>query len=286
MATMVNTSQPGSAGTRPPLFSPWIYAATVAVAVIGAFLGSGALGGTPIQDAADGWLSADGTVLAPGAGAFSIWSVIYTGLVVHAVIQLLPAWRGSDLQHRIRPWAAASALLNAAWIWVVQWGQLLLSVVVIAILLAVLARTFILFLRTPATGRTERMVVGITFGLYLGWVSVATVANASAVLASWGARASDGTTAVVAAAVLAVAAAIGITLAASSGGRLAPAAALAWGLAWIAVGRLDGGMQSVPVAWAAGAAALLVVAATLLYRIREARAPRHQPAGHHKAGTR
>ncbi|WP_372697452.1 tryptophan-rich sensory protein [Arthrobacter sp. JSM 101049] len=266
--------------------APWFYAATVAVAVAGAFLGSGAIGGTPIQDAAGGWLSADGTVLAPGTGAFSIWSVIYTGLVVHAVIQLLPAWRGSGLQRRLRPWAGASALLNAAWIWVVQWGQLLLSVVVIAVLLAVLARTFILFLRTPTNGRTERLVVGITFGLYLGWVSVATVANTSALLASWGAQASDGATVVVAAAVLAVAAAIGITLAAATGGRLAPAAALAWGLAWIAVGRLDGGTQSVPIAWAAGAAAGLVVAGTLLYRIREARVPRHQLAGDRDGATR
>lgn len=279
-----NRVHPGRPRQSPS--APWIYAATVAVAIAGAFLGSGALGGTPIKDAAGGWLSADGTVLAPGTGAFSIWSVIYTGLVVHAVIQLLPAWRGSELQRRLRPWAAGSALLNATWIWVVQWGQLLLSVVVIAVLLAVLARTFILILRTPATDRTERLVVGITFGLYLGWVSVATVANISALLASWGAQASDGATAVVAAAVLAVAAAIGITLAAATGGRLAPAAALAWGLAWIAVGRLDGGMQSVPIAWAAGAAATLVVAGTLLYRIREARAPRHQLAAHHDGAAR
>lgn len=283
----MGNSRQARRGPQGPLrASPWLYAAAVALAVAGAFLGSGALGGTPIQDAAGGWLSADGTVLAPGTGAFSIWSVIYTGLVVHAVIQLLPAWRGSELQHRLRPWAAVSALLNAAWIWVVQGGQLLLSVMVIVVLLAVLARTFILILRTAANGRTERLVVGTTFGLYLGWVSVATVANISALLASRGAQTSDGATAVVAAAVLAVAAAIGITLAAATGGRLAPAAALAWGLAWIAVGRLDGGTQSVPIAWAAGAAAALVVAGALVYRVREARAPRHQLAVHHDGGTR
>lgn len=273
-----------SARTHPA--TPWLYALAVAVALAGAFIGSGALGGTPINEASGGWLSADGTVLAPGTGAFSIWSVIYSGLVVHAVIQLVPAWRGTALQRRLRPWAAASALLNAAWIWAVQWGQLLLSVVVIVVLLAVLARTFVLFLRTPATGRTERLVVGITFGLYLGWVSVATVANAAALLASRGARASEGTTVVLAAAVLAVTAVIGIALAAQTGGRLAPAAALAWGLAWIAVGRLDGGTPSLPIAWSAGAAAVLVVAGTLLYRIREARVPRHQLAGRREGATR
>lgn len=283
---MSTKSQPGGDPSSSSVVAPWLYAATVAAAIVGAFLGSGALGGTPIKDAAGGWLSADGTVLAPGTGAFSIWSVIYAGLVLHAVIQLLPAWRGSTLQRRLRPWAAASALLNAAWIWVVQWSQLLLSVVVIAVLLAVLARTFILILRTPTTGRTERLVVGITFGLYLGWVSVATVANMSALLASRGARAPEGTTTVLAAAVLGVAAAIGITLAAKTGGRLAPAAALAWGLAWIAMGRLDGGLQSVPIAWAAGAAAALVVLAALVFRLREARTPRHQVAGRRGGAAR
>ncbi|HXD28960.1 MAG TPA: tryptophan-rich sensory protein [Arthrobacter sp.] len=265
---------------------PWLYAFTVAVAIGGAFLGSGALGGTPINEASGGWLSADGTVLAPGTGAFSIWSVIYAGLVVHAVIQLVAAWRGTALQCRLRPWAAASALLNAAWIWAVQWGQLALSVVVIVVLLAVLARTFVLFLRTPASGRTERLVVGITFGLYLGWVSVATVANTAALLASRGARASEGTTAVLAAVVLAATAAIGVALAAKTGGRLAPAAALAWGLAWIAVGRLDGGTPSTPIAWSAGAAAVVVIAGTLLYRVRGTRVPRHQPAGRPDGGRR
>ena len=38
----------------------------------------------------NGRLGADSTLLAPGTGAFSIWSLVYLGLVVYAIWQLTP----------------------------------------------------------------------------------------------------------------------------------------------------------------------------------------------------
>ena len=72
------------------------------VATIGAFLGSGVLGGTPIQFAAGGWLNEDSTPLAPAKGAFRIWSLIYLGLLAYSVWQLLPAQRRSARQQGLR----------------------------------------------------------------------------------------------------------------------------------------------------------------------------------------
>jgi hypothetical protein len=63
-------------------------AVSAVVAVIGAYVGSGAAGGTPIQDAAGGALSASSTAIAPDGPAFSIWSVVYAGLIGYAVLQL------------------------------------------------------------------------------------------------------------------------------------------------------------------------------------------------------
>ena len=40
---------------------------------------------------------------------------------------------------------------------------------------------------------------------------------------------------------------VGVLLALRDGGRLAPSAALAWGLAWVAVGRLTGELLSTPL---------------------------------------
>ncbi|WP_413544221.1 tryptophan-rich sensory protein [Citricoccus nitrophenolicus] len=245
---------------------PLLVLASGIIATVGAFLGSGVLGGTPIAEAAGGWLNEDSTPLAPASAAFRIWSVIYLGLLAYSVWQLLPAQRRSARHHALRPWAVASMLLNAAWIWVVQLGWLVLSLVVIAVLLAVLGRILSLLVHTGATGWTESLITDGTFGLYLGWVTIATVANASAVLGAAGFDGFGLPIAGVASVVLAVAALIGVAMAWRSGGRIAPALALSWGLAWIMMGRLDSGLESTGTAVAAGIAAAVVLGAAVVFR--------------------
>jgi len=251
------------------LGGPLLVLAGALVAIAGSFLGSGALGGTPIQDAAGGWLDEDSTPLAPGTGAFRIWSLIYLGLLAYSVWQLLPAQRGSARHRQLRPWAVASMLLNAAWIWVVQAGWLGMSLVVIFVLLAVLARIFVLLARSRPEGTADAVITDGTFGLYFGWVTIATVANTSAVLAAAGFEGFALPVPVIASPVLAVAALLGVATAWRSGGRLAPALALSWGLAWIAVGRLDGGLISTGTAVAAGICAAVVLVAAVALRLRK-----------------
>ena len=149
-----------------------------AVAMLGTAVGVGAFGGTPMQEAAGGLLGADATHLAPATPAFMLWSVIYVGLGAYCLWQW---WDPADARGIAVP-AIASLLLNAAWLLTIQAGLLWLSVVVIAALLAVLGLLFRRTTTRPAGGLLERLVVDGTFGLYLGWVSVATCANVAAVL--------------------------------------------------------------------------------------------------------
>jgi hypothetical protein len=242
-------------------------AASAVIAVVGSFIGSGAAGGTPIRDAAGGALGADSTPLAPAGPAFSIWSVIYLGLLAYAVWQLLPKQASAPRQRALGYWVAASLVLNAAWILSVQFDQLALSCVVIVLLLAVLARTFLLIVDSRPGAIVEAVVLDGTMGLYLGWVSIATAANLTAGLTvarfdglGWGADA----WAVI---VLAVAALVGVLLAIRGRGRLAPAASLAWGLAWVAVSRTTGELVSQPATVAAITAATVVVIVTVGIRI-------------------
>lgn len=175
-------------------------------------------------------------------------------------------WDRTDPRRLAWP-AAASMLLNATWILVVQAGRLWGSVLVIAALLAVLALVFVRLRGERPRDRLEAVVTDGTFGLYLGWVCVATCADVAAALAASG---FDGGSSPQwwATAVLAVAAGVGVALAVYGRGRLAVAAALTWGLVWIAVGRTDGGLTSVTTAVAALAAAAVVVLATLVARLR------------------
>jgi hypothetical protein len=237
------------------------------IAVVGAFIGSGAAAGTPIQDAAGGSLSADSTPIAPAGPAFSIWSVIYLGLLAYAVWQLLPAQAAAPRQRRVGYWVAASLVLNAAWILSVQFDQLALSCVVIVLLLAVLARTFLIIVDGRPRGAVEAIVLDGTMGLYLGWVSIATAANLSAGLTTAGFEGFGWGPDAWAVIVLAVAAIVGVLIAIRGRGRLAPAASLAWGLAWVAVSRTTGELVSPPAMIAAIVAAAVVVIATVGIRI-------------------
>jgi hypothetical protein len=248
------------------------------LAVAAATVGSGAFGGQAIQDAADGALSAEATVVAPDNPAFRIWSVIYLGLVVVAVLQALPGRAAAARWRAVSWWVLASMLLNAAWIGVVQAGWLWGSVAVIAVLLAVLCVLVVRLVRVDGARRLDGLAVEITVGLYLGWTSVATLANVAAALAAqdvgdlvlgasvW------GSVLMTAGAIVAIS--VAVFAAARPALALATALAVAWGLAWIAVGRRQGPLEDPVVVVFAAVAALVAVVVPLVVVLRRRRAAR------------
>ncbi|CAN5573898.1 tryptophan-rich sensory protein [soil metagenome] len=247
-------------------------AASAVFAVVGAFVGSGAAGGTPIQDAAGGALAADATLIAPAGPAFSVWSVIYLGLLAYAVWQFLPAQSSAERHRRLGYPVAASLVLNGLWILSIQFDLLPLSVPIIIALLVVLVLAFLRALALPPLSRTDAALTDGTIGLYLGWVCVATAANITALVVAAGFTGFGIPPEVWAVILLAVVAVIGIALAWRGRGRIAPALTLAWGLVWVAVGRLAGEPHSLATGIAALTAAVLVLGATIVVRMTRGRA--------------
>jgi hypothetical protein len=242
------------------------------LAVVLAAVGSGAFGGTSVSGASGGALSADATPIAPATTAFSIWSVIYLGLVAYAVHQALPGQRSVDRHRRLGYWVAASMLLNAAWLFAaVQLGNVWLSVVVIVALLAVLVRIFVTLFRTPTHGWVDALVTDGTMGLYLGWVSVATAANIAAALVESGFDGLGAPSSVWSTVVLAVAGLSGVAVALAGRGRIAPMLSLVWGLSWVAVGRFTGQPLDTAAGVTALVAAVVVLVVTVAVRVRHGR---------------
>ncbi|MER7073290.1 TspO/MBR family protein [Terrabacter sp. NPDC000476] len=237
--------------------------------VVGTLFGIGVLG-TRVEEAAGGALAATATLVAPAGPAFSIWSVIYLGLLAYAVWQALPANAVRERVRRTGWLAAASMVLNAAWLLVTQQGWIWASVVVIVALALTLGVLLRRLTTEPASSTLERVVVDATFGLYLGWVAVATCANVTAALADSGVDLGSVGNQVAAVVVVAVAAVLGAVFAQQLGGRWTVAAAMAWGLAWIAVGRLGDEPRSVATGLAAAVAAVVVLAAAARWRGRAA----------------
>ena len=230
--------------------------------IFGTLVGVGVIG-TRVEESSGGNLSANATLIAPAVPAFSIWSVVYAGLAAYTIWQLLPA-AATDPRARATGWlAAASMLLNAAWLLVTQVGWLWVSVGVIVTLVLVLGVLVRRLTEIPARGRLDRVILDGTFGLYLGWVAVATCANIAAALVASGVKPASPLADVIAAVVLFVAAGVGVHLARQLGGRYAVAGAMAWGLGWIAVGRLGDAPRSTITAVAAIAGAVIVVVAAV-----------------------
>lgn len=238
------------------------------LSLAGPLIGAGLIG-TQVEDSSGGNLSSDSTLLAPAGTAFSIWSVIYLGLFAYTVWQWLPS-RATDPRARATGWlAAASMLLNAGWLLVTQQGWIWASVGVIVALVLVLGLLVVRLTERPGRrGALDVIVVDGTFGLYLGWVSVATAANVAAALVASGVPQEGRGAEWIGVGVVLVLAAVVAAIQSRVGGRWAVAAASAWGLSWIAVGRALDDPESMLVAWAAAAAAILVVLATAYFRRR------------------
>lgn len=230
--------------------------------LVAVLVGVGGLGGTEVENSQGGQLSEQGSYLAPAGPAFSIWSVIYAGLLAYAVWQALPSQRASARQRAIGWWIALTIVLNGLWLVAAQLLTIEWTVIVIVLLLIALCITFRISVltRTPRAGFADALLIDGVTGLHLGWVTLATTANIAAWLTgivpeSWGDAASAWGLAV-----LAVVAVIGLGIAWASGWRIAPGLALAWGLSWLAVGRLSGE----PANEAIGIAAIIVAAIVLL----------------------
>ena len=238
--------------------------------VVGTLVGVGVLG-TRVEESAGGALAADATLLAPSGPAFVIWTPVYLGLAAYTVWQWLPE-QTTDRRHRAIGWpAAASMVLNALWLLVTQQGWIWASVVVIAALVAVLGVLVRRLTENASYGTAETVIVDGTFGLYLGWVCVATCANVAAAFVASGVDPGPVVAQALAVVVLAVAAWVGAELARRLGGRWAVAAAMAWGLGWIAVGRVSDEPRSAVVGLAAVVAALVVLSAvSRVHRLRAA----------------
>jgi len=236
--------------------------------LVAAMVGTGLLGGTSVQELQDGALAADGSYLAPAGPAFSIWTVIYLGLIAYAVWQALPG-RASDARQRSLGWAIAlSEVLNGLWLVAAQFTNLPLTVLTIALLLAVLGVAFRRVVMSSARGWVEAVLVDGVTGLHLGWVTLATVANVSAWLTQIAPREWVAGAEVWGLVVLVVVTLVGCGIGWMGHGRLAPAAALAWGLAWLAVGRITAEPESLTLGIAAIVVAALIVTVTLIRRLR------------------
>lgn len=147
---------------------------------INALVSAGAILGTTTGAVSD---SVD-TGVTPAGWAFSIWSVIFLGVLIFAGYQALPRSRGSRYDRLAAPFVLAN-LLNGLWQFPWLTRNFALSAVVIV---GILASLIWLYVRLDRIGMTtaERWALGVPASLFLAWLCVATAVNITVALVAAG----------------------------------------------------------------------------------------------------
>jgi hypothetical protein len=208
---------------------------------------------------------------APAGYVFSIWSIIYLGLLAYSVylgFVLMRRRRDSGAARAVAPWYLLTAAANCTWL--VAWHHNRFAVSM-ALMLVLLVSLIVIYRRQaarPPVSTVEKWSVHIPFRVYLGWISVATIANATVALdaAGWdGFGLSEPTWGVI---MVLVAAALGLVMLVRFADT-AYALVLIWALTGIAVELRD--TTAILTAALAGAAVLAVALAVTVLRRRGGR---------------
>ena len=138
----------------------------------------------PLNDITTGEISdLFNTYFVPAGYVFSIWGLIYLGLIAFTIYQAIPAQRGNPRLAKVGWWVVSANLANAAWIFAWHYQIYALSLVLMVTLLISLLMIYQgLEIGQSEASAAERWFVRLPFSIYLGWISVATVANTTNVL--------------------------------------------------------------------------------------------------------
>ncbi len=138
----------------------------------------------PINGLNTGKISDSFNVLFVPAGyVFAIWGIIYIGLIAYAVYQALPAQKENPRLQATGWWVVLGGVANCLWIFLWHYEQFVGTLGAMLVLLATLIAVYLRL----GVGRTkvssgETWAVRVPFSIYLGWITVATIANVEDVL--------------------------------------------------------------------------------------------------------
>lgn len=123
------------------------------------------------------------SLFTPAGYVFAIWGVIYFFLVTFAIYQALPSQKDNPRLESIGLWFFLSCIFNGVWIFFWHYNLWILTEVA---MLGLLVSLIFLYVRA-GIGKAqpkfwERFSIDIPFGIYLGWISVATIANTANLL--------------------------------------------------------------------------------------------------------
>jgi benzodiazapine receptor len=119
----------------------------------------------------------------PAGYVFSIWGLIYLGLIAYAVYQALPTQRENPRLRKIGYIFILSCLANISWLFLWHYEIFEFTLIAMVVLLFSLIAIYLrLDIGRGEVSAGEKWAVHIPFSIYLGWITVATIANTTQLL--------------------------------------------------------------------------------------------------------
>ncbi len=200
------------------------------------------------------------TLVTPAGYAFSIWSLIYAGLVAFSLFQL--SSRNLERFRAVRSAYILSCALNCAWVYFWHHDQIAICLALIFCLLATVAY---INAKLPMGGSAiESLLTRGPFGIYLGWLSAASLVNLAILLRHWNVDLGSGETAFAVVLIL-LAATLGVVFRAWLQNYFAPLA-IAWALTAIAI--RQSGHTAIVTAAAFGVIACLIASLSFIMNLK------------------
>jgi hypothetical protein len=168
---------------------PRLLQAANVVAVVATVGFNGWVNAKPLNGVTTGEVSsAYPSLFTPPGWVFAIWGLIYVALCIFAVYQLRPSQRGRPYLLYVGWFHVLSAVCNCTWLVVFHFsygraGLAPLTLIPMCLLFTSLLTIYLrLRIGLEAVGIPEKLAVHVPFSLYLGWVTLATMANTAFVL--------------------------------------------------------------------------------------------------------
>ncbi len=174
---------------QPKLFLPVLNL----LGFLGVIIVNGLANALPINNKTTGELSDQyPNLFVPAGLTFSIWGVIYLLLAIFVIYQLIAAVRKdteiSSSFERIGVFFFISCMANIGWVFAWHYEILPLSLVLMLLLLGCLITIYLrLSIGKSDSTKTEKYLIHLPFSIYIGWITIATIANVTALLvdANW-----------------------------------------------------------------------------------------------------
>jgi len=129
-------------------------------------------------------------LFAPAGITFAIWALIYVLLAAYAIYQTVLFQKNQSVLKKnfldkIGIYFSISSVANAVWIYSWHYHIIVLSMLLMLMILLCLISIIRLVIKADLSN-TDKIFIKLPFSIYFGWITVATIANATVLLVSTG----------------------------------------------------------------------------------------------------